>query len=88
MPAIALVCADAAAGSRASSAAPNMMRANVRMPSLLLEKNNDVQSGVRPTAVAVPTLYRYLLIDFGLISSRRRQPAGWLSSFRILVRAW
>src|SRR5216684_615811 len=37
-PPMALVCADATAGSRASSATPQTMRANVRMLSLLLEK--------------------------------------------------
>jgi len=36
-----LVCADATAGSRARQAAPSMIRANVRMPNLLLEKTRE-----------------------------------------------
>ena len=55
VPAIALVCADATAGSSASSAAAKMNRANVRMRNLLLE-NRYVHARIvrRPSALAVP----------------------------------
>jgi hypothetical protein len=40
VPATALVCASATAGTSASSTAPKVSRANMRMPNLLLDKQS------------------------------------------------
>ena len=54
VPATALVCANAATGSSIRSAAPNMVRATVRMP-LILPKlhNNRMKPAERNRSVAI-----------------------------------